>query len=83
MLKSMTGFGRSDIREDGYSVQIQIKSVNHRYSDFTVKTPRLYSFLEDPIRSLASKEIARGKVLKNQRVPTQRSPLTDRLPRTI
>ena len=62
MLKSMTGFGRSDIRDDGYSIQIQIKSVNHRYSDFTVKTPRLYSFLEDPIRSLASKEIARGKV---------------------
>ena len=62
MLKSMTGFGRCEELTEGYSIQVQIKSVNHRYSDFTVKTPRLYTFLEDPLRTLAMQSIARGKV---------------------
>lgn len=62
MLKSMTGFGRCDELIEGFSVQIQIKSVNHRYSDFTIKTPRHYAFLEEPLRALAASKIARGKV---------------------
>ncbi len=62
MLKSMTGFGRCEEVIEGFSVQVQIKSVNHRYSDFTIKTPRRYSFLEEPLRSLAMNSIARGKV---------------------
>ncbi len=62
MLKSMTGFGRCDEVIEGFSVQVQIKSVNHRYGDFTIKTPRRYSFLEEPLRALAVASIARGKV---------------------
>lgn len=62
MLKSMTGFGRCEEVIEGYAVQLQIKSVNHRYSDFTIKTPRRYSFLEDTLRRLAVDSIARGKV---------------------
>lgn len=62
MLQSMTGFGRCDTLIDGFRVQIQIKSVNHRYSDFTVKVPRHYTFLEDTLRNLAMASIARGKV---------------------
>ena len=62
MLKSMTGFGRAEQLIDGYLIKIQIKSVNHRYSDFTIKTPRYYSFLEDKIRNAAMKSISRGKV---------------------
>lgn len=62
MLKSMTGFGRCDVLTEGFHIQIQIKSVNHRYSDITVKTPRYYIFLEDTVRSLAFERIARGKV---------------------
>ena len=62
MLQSMTGFGRCDTVIDGFHIQIQMKSVNHRYSDFTIKTPRYYAFLEDKLRSLAMASIARGKV---------------------
>ena len=62
MLKSMTGFGRSEQLIDGYLVKVQMKSVNHRYSDFTIKTPRYYAFLEDKIRNAAMKSISRGKV---------------------
>ncbi len=62
MLKSMTGFGRCEEVVEGFSVQVQIKSVNHRYGDFTIKTPRRYSFLEEPLRALAVASIARGKV---------------------
>ena len=62
MLQSMTGFGRCDTVIDGFHIQIQMKSVNHRYSDFTIKTPRYYNFLEDKLRNLAMAAIARGKV---------------------
>ncbi len=62
MLCSMTGFGRCDTILDGFHIQIQMKSVNHRYSDFTIKTPRYYAFLEDKLRNLAMASIARGKV---------------------
>ncbi len=62
MLQSMTGFGRCDTIIDGFHIQIQMKSVNHRYSDFTIKTPRYYNFLEDKLRTLAMESIARGKV---------------------
>lgn len=62
MLKSMTGFGRSEQIIDGYLIKVQLKSVNHRYSDFTIKTPRYYAFLEDKIRNVAMTAISRGKV---------------------
>lgn len=62
MLKSMTGFGRAEQLIEGYLIKIQIKSVNHRYSDFTIKVPRYYSFLEDKIRNAAMQSISRGKV---------------------
>ncbi len=62
MLKSMTGFGRSEKLIDGYNIKVQLKSVNHRYSDFTIKVPRYYVFLEDKIRSAAIEAISRGKV---------------------
>ncbi len=62
MLKSMTGFGRSERLIDGYLIKVQIKSVNHRYSDFTIKLPRYYNFLEDRVRNAALSAISRGKV---------------------
>lgn len=62
MLKSMTGFGRAEQLIDGYLIKVQIKSVNHRYSDFTIKTPRYYGFLEDKVRTAALNSISRGKV---------------------
>lgn len=62
MLKSMTGFGRAEKALEGYNINIQIKSVNHRYSDITVKVPRYYTFLEDKLRRAAADYISRGKI---------------------
>ncbi len=62
MLKSMTGFGRAEQLIEGYLIKVQIKSVNHRYSDFAIKVPRYYAFLEDKIRNAAMSAISRGKV---------------------
>lgn len=62
MLKSMTGYGRCEMSENGKKVLVEIKSVNHRYSDYTVKLPRYYGFLEDRIRKKVAEKISRGKV---------------------
>lgn len=62
MLKSMTGYGRNEEVLAGKKIMFEIKSVNHRYSDYTVKVPRYYGFLEDRIRAYISQYISRGKV---------------------
>lgn len=62
MLKSMTGFGRAENAVDGFNVKVNLKSVNHRYMDATVKVPKYYTFVEDKIRQAAAKYISRGKV---------------------
>ncbi|MBL4934959.1 YicC family protein [Clostridium sp. YIM B02515] len=62
MTKSMTGFGRGSIEEDGKSYVIEIKSVNHRYLDINIKMPRNLISLEDRIRKTISQKINRGKV---------------------
>lgn len=62
MLKSMTGYGRQETVTGGKKILVEIKSVNHRYSDYNIKTPRYLGFLEDKIRQYASENITRGKV---------------------
>ncbi len=62
MLKSMTGFGRAEELADGFLIKVQIKSVNHRYSDFTLKIPRVYNFIEEKVRKKLLEYISRGKV---------------------
>lgn len=65
MLKSMTGFGRAEELTDGFLIKAQIKSVNHRYSDFSIRVPRVYSFIEDKVRQTLVSYISRGKVEVN------------------
>lgn len=62
MLKSMTGYGRNEAIESGKKILCEIKSVNHRYSDYNIKVPKYYGFLEEKIREFASKYVQRGKV---------------------
>ncbi len=62
MLKSMTGYGRHEMIKDGKKILFEIKSVNHRFSDYNIKVPRYMNFLEDKVRKLASEYITRGKV---------------------
>jgi len=62
MIKSMTGFGRGEYTDGKRNVIVEIRAVNHRYSDITVKMPRRYSFAEERIKN-AVKDIARrGKI---------------------
>lgn len=65
MLKSMTGFGKSEIQLDNLSICVQIRSVNHRYMDCSVRVSRQYSFLEDKIRQTVAEFISRGKIEVN------------------
>ena len=62
MIKSMTGFGRGKYENEGREYTIEIKSVNHKYSDISVKLPRQISYLEENVRKEISKNISRGKI---------------------
>jgi uncharacterized protein (TIGR00255 family) len=58
----MTGFGRSRYEKDGRTYTVEIKSVNHKYTDISVKLPRFFSSIEDKIRKEILNSISRGKV---------------------
>ena len=62
VLKSMTGYGRNEAIEGGKKILCEIKSVNHRYSDYSIKVPKYYGFLEDKVREFVSKHVSRGKI---------------------
>ena len=62
MIRSMTGYGKSTLSVDGREYQMEIKSVNHRYLDISVKMPKTISYLEDTIKKQISEKIKRGKV---------------------
>lgn len=62
MIKSMTGFGRSEYSDEKRSVTAEIKSVNHRYCDISVRMPRRYSFAEEKIKNTVKQTVSRGKV---------------------
>lgn len=62
MLKSMTGFGRHEIIENGKKITVEIKSVNHRYCEISVKLPKRINFFETAVRNLLKGYISRGKV---------------------
>ncbi len=62
MIKSMTGFGRSENSTVNRKIIVEIKAVNHRYCDVTIKMPKKISFFEASIRNLLKQYIQRGKV---------------------
>ena len=62
MIKSMTGYGKSNMSKNLREYQVEIKSVNHRYLDVSVKMPRSLSYLEEEIKKAVSTNITRGKV---------------------
>ena len=62
MLRSMTGYGRGSCSGETFSVTAELRSVNHRYTDFFLRVPRELYFFEDRIRRLLQKEIRRGRV---------------------
>lgn len=62
MVKSMTGYGRGIYSDEQRSITVEIKAVNHRYCDISVKMPRRYSFAEEKIKAAAKEVLMRGKI---------------------
>lgn len=62
MIKSMTGYGRANLSANRRDYKVEIKSVNHRYLDISIKMPRQISYLEDVAKQEISKHVKRGKV---------------------
>ena len=62
MIKSMTGYGRCQQLADGMNITVEIKSVNHRYFEFSSKLPRSYGFLDEKLKSFFNGKLTRGKM---------------------
>lgn len=62
MIKSMTGFGRAEEIIGGRDIIVEIRSVNHRYYEFSARVPRAYGYLEEKLKSYINGKISRGKV---------------------
>lgn len=62
MINSMTGYGRGQYTSGSIDVSLEVKSVNHRYFEFSARFPRNYGFLEEKLKSFFQSRIARGKV---------------------
>ncbi|MBR5712791.1 MAG: YicC family protein [Lachnospiraceae bacterium] len=62
MVRSMTGFGRFELCENGKKLTVEMKSVNHRYCEIGVRLPKKLNFFETPIRNIVKKYASRGKI---------------------
>lgn len=62
MVKSMTGYGRAQRMLGGRDITVEIKSVNHRFFEFSARVPRAYGYLEERLKSYVQGQISRGKV---------------------
>ncbi len=62
MVRSMTGFGRSQINEGGYQISCEIRGVNHRFFDPHIRMPRRYNVLEEKIKEEVKKRVQRGRI---------------------
>jgi len=62
ILQSMTGFGQATGTVDRYRVRIEVRSVNHRYADVSIKLAREWAFLDEPIRKAVLQKIKRGRI---------------------
>lgn len=61
MIKSMTGYGKESLIIDSREYQVEIKSVNHRYLDISMKLPRTLSYLEEKMKKIIASKVKRGK----------------------
>lgn len=62
MANSMTGYGHAQVQFENMDITVEIKAVNHRYFELSVKSPRAYGFLEDKISAALKKRVSRGKI---------------------
>lgn len=62
MLKSMTGYGRTQKILNGRDILVEIRSVNHRYYEYSSRLPRTYSYIDEKLKSLMKQKVSRGKI---------------------
>ncbi|NLA86348.1 MAG: YicC family protein [Clostridiales bacterium] len=62
MIKSMTGYGRAKGVSDAIDITVELKSVNNRYLDCSIRMPRVYSAIEDSLKAAVTRSVSRGKV---------------------
>ena len=62
MIKSMTGFGRGEYADEKFKFTVEIKTVNHRYTDCSIRMSRRLNFIEDKVREYILKNVSRGKI---------------------
>ncbi|MCP3983961.1 MAG: YicC family protein [bacterium] len=74
MIHSMTGFGRVDLEIDGLPIFVEVRSVNHRHLDVSVRVPRLFSVLEPALKKRLRSRFQRGKVDASVAFPQNASP---------
>lgn len=65
MIRSMTGYGREQKIVDQREITVEIKSVNHRYYEFSARVPRVYGYIEEKLKSFIKGSISRGKIEVN------------------
>ena len=61
MIKSMTGYGRAKSQMEGREIQVEIKSVNHRFLEYAARLPKACGYLEEPLKKLVQSAVSRGK----------------------
>lgn len=61
-MNSMTGYGKGSYRDDRMEIQVELKTINHRYKDFFIRMPRSLNFAEDAIRKEIGKQVQRGRI---------------------
>ena len=76
MIKSMTGYGRSQMLVDGMNITVEVKSVNHRYFEFSSRLPRSYGFLDEKLKSFFIGKLTRGKMECYVQIETVEEPDT-------
>lgn len=70
MIRSMTGYGRAEVLVNGRNILVEIRSVNHRYFEFSCRSPRAYGFLESRLKTYLQGKLSRGKVDVNVSIQT-------------
>jgi len=77
MIKSMTGYGREERQIDGMHIIVELKSVNHRYFEYTSRLPYGYGFLDDRLKKFLQARVSRGKVDASVWIQTVDAPGTE------
>ena len=74
MMRSMTGFGQAAASPNGYEIQIDIRSVNHRYQEISIRLPREWIAYEDAVKKRVQRQIRRGRVELYASIAKDRKP---------